>query len=503
MSGAKCTFTSQKTENPESSLQKCITVLRTAKNDTERFAALLLVTQLVHSNEIDGVGRRQLFDAIGFKFLNRLLNTRNVPSDCPAEVYNSLALTILACFSSDEELCEHPEMIKKIPLFLNGISSSAETGVGEGSVEDCFQIIASFALSSTGCRRLMQNGAFSTLSGVVSQNKDEKHTKKALETLLRILNNDPRVFWQEQRQVLIEALNDLSQRLSEAQDNTKFELCNYLVLFLSGAEKSVFQGGENRWLAGVYKGLNDILQSKISSEQRNPAIILLSAVIELVGMDWMMEFSLQQSPGLYILSLTIVSVEIRMILDGKTVAEIVNKATLLCSCFNILEKAINFAIVNAGVSPNNRKLPAIVLDGLPKVYSLATESIHSIVMFLDHVAQVGTKATDQERHVVLASVRVLCAWMAEETAALQDDICRLLPFLLKLGKESLKASQGIMLISINISKVVNCVSMLFSYLVYFPKFVGFLINCGNVSWKELKLLFSKSCYETFSLTQHR
>ena len=449
MSGATCTFTSQKKKNPESSLQKCISVLRAVKNDTERFAALLLVTQLVHSNEIDGVGRRQLFDAIGFKFLNRLLNTKNVPSDCPAEVYNSLALTILACFSSDEELCVHPEMIKKIPFFLDAISNSA--GVGEGSVEDCFQIIASFACSSTGCRRLVENGAFSTLSRIVSENKDEKYTKKALETLLRILNNNPRVFWQEQREVLIEALNDLSQRLSEAQDNTKFELCNYMVLFLSGANKSVFQGSENRWLVGVYKGLNDILQSKISSEQRNPAIILLSAVIELVGMDWMMEYSRQQSPGLYILSLTIVSVEIRMILDGKTVAEIVNKATLLCSCFNILEKAINFAIVNAGFSANNRKLPAIVLDGLPKVYSLATESIHSIVMFLDHMAQVGTKASGHERHVVLASVRVLCAWMAEETAALQDDICRLLPFLLKLGKESLKASQGIMLVLINTS----------------------------------------------------
>ena len=124
---------------------------------------------------------------------------------------------------------------------------------------------------------------------------------------------------------------------------------------------------------------------------------------------------------------------------------------MLCSCFNILEEAINFAIVNAGLSANNRKLPAIVLDGLPKVYSLATESIHSIVMFLDHMAQVGTKASGHERHVVLASVRVLCAWMAEETAALQDDICRLLPFLLKLGKESLKASQGIMLVLINTS----------------------------------------------------
>ena len=462
MNEATCNFAPRRKENPESSLQKCISVLKAAKSDTERFAALLLVTQLVHSNEIDGLGRRQLFDAIGFKFINRLLNTRNVPSDCPAQVYNSLALTILACFSSDEELCVHPEMTKKIPLFLDGISNSAETGFGEASVEDCFQIIDSFACSSTGCRHLVENGAFSTLSRVVSENNDEKYSKKALETLLRILNNNPCVFWEEQREVLLEALNGLSERLRDAQDNTKFELCNYLVLFLSGAEKSVFLGGENRWLAGVYKGLNDILQSKISSEQRNPAIILLSTVIELVGMDWMIEFSRQQSPGLYILSLTIVSVEIRMILDEKTAAEIVNKAALLCSCFSILENAINFAIVNAGLSPSHRKLPAIVLEGLPKVYSLATESIHSIVMFLDNVAQVGSM-TNQERRVVLASVRVLCAWMAEETAALQDDICKLLPFLLKLGKESLNTSKGIVLVLIHFSLYLEVVIYFFMW----------------------------------------
>lgn len=448
MGEAACYSGLERKESPESSLQKCISVLKAAKSDTERFAALLLVTQLVHSNEMDGSGRRQLFDAIGFSFVNRLLNTRNVPSDCPAQVYKSLALTILACFSSDEELCVHPEMIKKIPLFLHGISKSAEMGLTEGSVEDCFQIIASFASSSTGCRHLVENGAFSTLSQIVSETKDDKYAKEALEILLRILNNDPRVLWEEQREVLMGALNSLSERLRDAQDITKFELCNYLILFLSGAEKSVFQGSENRWLAGVYEGLNDILQSKISSEQRNPAINLLSAVIELVGMDWMSEFSRQQSPGLYILSLTIVSVEIRMILDEKTAGEIVNKAALLSSCFNILEKAINFAIVNAGRSPNNRALPAIVLDGLPKVYSLATESIHSIVVFLNHAAEVRTMP-DQERYIVLASVRVLCAWMAEETSALQDDICRLLPFLLKLGKESLNASEGILFLIIS------------------------------------------------------
>lgn len=82
---------------PKSSLRKCISLLKVAKTDTERFAALMLVTQLVSSNEVDVAGRRELFDAIGFKFLNRLLSTRNVPNSCPPDVYQSLSLTILAC----------------------------------------------------------------------------------------------------------------------------------------------------------------------------------------------------------------------------------------------------------------------------------------------------------------------------------------------------------------------------------------------------------------------
>lgn len=75
---------------------------------------------------------------IGFKFLNRLLNIRNVLSDCFVEVYNLLVLMIFVCFFFDEEFCEYFEMIKKILLFLNGIFSLVEIGVGEGSVEDCF-----------------------------------------------------------------------------------------------------------------------------------------------------------------------------------------------------------------------------------------------------------------------------------------------------------------------------------------------------------------------------
>jgi len=61
-----------------------------------------------------------------------------------------------------------------IPLFLDGISKSAEMGLTEEGGEDFFQIIASFASNSTGCRHLVENGAFSTLSRIVSETKDDK-----------------------------------------------------------------------------------------------------------------------------------------------------------------------------------------------------------------------------------------------------------------------------------------------------------------------------------------
>lgn len=321
-------------------------------------------------------------------------------------------------------------MINKIPMLLTTIKAAERN---ESAIaDDCYQILASFAGSSTGIRHLVEMGAISKLCEVL----EEKYSKNAIEILLRILYNELRVLWREQRDDLLGVLSTLSRLFKETQDSSKFELCNFLVLFLSGAEKSTFEGQEDHpWLANINKALKDILQSRISSSQRDPSLILISIIIDLVGMDWMVTFSGQDSQGLFILSLTIASVEIRMILDGKTSEEIEPRAIVLTSCYNILEKAINFAIVQTHTKSH---LPSIVSGGLSKVYSLATEAMHSIGLYLDQVAQhdVRGRRTGQNR-VVVASVRILCAWMSEETSALQEDVGKLLPFLLKIGEESL------------------------------------------------------------------
>ncbi|XP_077861911.1 neurochondrin-like [Saccoglossus kowalevskii] len=56
-------------------LDRCLAALRAAKSDTEVFAALLLVTKLVKADSTNTEVRRKIFDAVGFTFLNRLLNT--------------------------------------------------------------------------------------------------------------------------------------------------------------------------------------------------------------------------------------------------------------------------------------------------------------------------------------------------------------------------------------------------------------------------------------------
>ena len=429
----------------EDSLRKCISLLNAARNDNERFAALLLVTQLVKSNSVDSCGRRSLFEAVGFNFIDRLLRSRKVPTECHQDIYRSLAFAILACFATDEIFIVHPDMISKIPLFIEGIVSEDEIE-SNAITADCHEILTSLALTTVGCRHLSDKDTFSRLCQIASgTNVSIASSKRAFDVVVRVINSGTRgshtCIWQEHREILFELLEALSWRFKEAQDRTKFELCNDIALLFSDAEKLSFEEFERKkWLEDICMGVDAILRSKVSSQERDPAIILVSSLIELVGINEILRCVQHGSPGLFVLCTTISCVEIRMILDGNTLSEIVPRSGVLASCYKILEEAINFVVINGETfnSSADSPLPKNLSSSFPKVYSLATEAVDSIIQFLQSVASTHKEEADnQRRQVVFASVRLLCAWMAEETSALQDRICELLPFLLKLAEESM------------------------------------------------------------------
>lgn len=71
------------------------------------------VAKAIKSDQVDATYRRRIFDSVGFSFINRLLITTDVPPGCDENVYRSLALTLLACYSTDPELAAHPQVAGK------------------------------------------------------------------------------------------------------------------------------------------------------------------------------------------------------------------------------------------------------------------------------------------------------------------------------------------------------------------------------------------------------
>jgi hypothetical protein len=83
-------------------------------------------------------------------------------------------------------------------------------------------------------------------------------------------------------------LNKILQKIKQTnkspslfQDEHKFELCDVIRTILRSFPKSNFD--EESWLPMLQRGLHDILFSKISKRQRDPAMQLVAAVIEVSG----------------------------------------------------------------------------------------------------------------------------------------------------------------------------------------------------------------------------
>jgi len=105
-------------------VRKCIKVLERAETDTEKFAALFLVPKLVKSSDCDKTARLHLVEAIGFSFLARMLRSKDTPEGCSPRMYQSVALSVLSCFVSDEEIMTNPSVLFNLPELLDIIGDA-------------------------------------------------------------------------------------------------------------------------------------------------------------------------------------------------------------------------------------------------------------------------------------------------------------------------------------------------------------------------------------------
>ncbi|XP_037235078.1 neurochondrin [Falco rusticolus] len=401
-------------------LKRCLGVLRDARNDSEQFAALLLVTKAVRAGEVDAKTRRQIFDAIGFTFPNRLLISGHPPAGCPEHTFRALGLTLLACFCTDPELAGHSQILNKIPTF-NDILVSPCNPDSTSMIDDVYQCLSAVMATTRGPRELVSKGTVPVLCQAYMN--CSYGSDRALALLLGLLAVAEAKCWQRDAPHLLTVLSKLSDDFLKAEDLTKFELCEVLPHFIPLSPPLTQDSQGSECLHRLYKGLANILGSKLSQSQRDPALKLAACLVQACGSEWIPEGS--AGSKFLALLVNLACVEVRLTLEEPEPLEVEGKKEVVTACYVLIEMGIQECL--------REEKPLLEEVQKMQLMRIMEEAFGAVIFYLRQVKQ--EKLQDP---LILASVRILGAWMAEETSSLKQEICELLPFLVHYAKKLFK-----------------------------------------------------------------
>lgn len=417
-------------EVPES-VKKCIAILNNAKTDTEKFAALFMVTKLTKSDECSSEVKKLLFESIGVDFLKRLILCSSVPPDCPPQVYKSVALSIFSSFCNDPELARHPGILSVIPAFLEIVEHADNDDYEDNLmvVSETYECLRSIAATEEGKKALLDQGVVAKMADIYSLQSFQ--TDEALQILVILVEcfgplawdkQDPRYFHSLMNKVALDFETDHTER--------KFELCHVMQALIASCNHSIISvsSAEESWPASIYKGLNDILTSKIGKAQRDPALKLAAVALELLGVEWALS-DLEKPKQFFLLLVHLSAVEVRMQLEDRSFEQSLKNAELVTSCFIVLELSVSY-IANDTLDLEQKEKQQLY-TALKGAFTAVVGTLKKKISKVSH-----GKQTEEEKAFLCALVRVLVSWLAQETTAMRNAVYELLPFMLSIANET-------------------------------------------------------------------
>lgn len=413
-------------------VKKCCNLLKNSPGDNEKFAALFMVTKLVKGKHATPAARIAIFEAIGFDFLRRLLLTDDVPVDCPPSIYKSVALSILTVFCSEEQLATKKEMLDLIPVFLDIVKAADDSENDDNlmAIGEAYNCLKGLALYAPGQKSLIDAGAIDILSEIYASASFQ--SDEALNIMGLLVAKKGALSWDPKDPKAFHAIvNKIALDFETDQDKRKFELAECLNAIIFNCPRKVVSESAaiETWPQSIYKGLTDILQSKIGAAQRNPALILTSSMLDLLGVEWIFTDE-EKGKQIFLLMIQLAAIEVRMQLDGKTLKGTQNNQNLITACYIILELSLNF-IAQDTVDIDQKERQSM--------YTALKGAFTAVINLLLKVTQEKNKPQGEDKLFVCATIRVLAAWLAQETTSMRDQIYKLLPFMLENAFDSFHA----------------------------------------------------------------
>lgn len=404
-------------------VERGIMILRRANSDTEKFAALLMVTKLIKAEQLDEDSKKRIMDAVGLDFLARLLKTSDVPEGCPPFMFKSIALTILTCFISS--CMGNPTLYGLIPVLSDIISKPELYDDDLTLVKDSFQCLKSISAERNGRKAIID---FEAVGPLVDAYIAESFCyEDALEILLIVLAEEGPRTWEDEPEAFTKLMNNMAHEFAVDQSERKFKLCEFLTELLQGLPITAVSTGSPSWKMDLHKGLSDMILSKLGREQRDKALRLAGVAMESLGVAWILQAE-NGSPAdgkgrqVLLMMVHLACIEVRMSLEDKTFTEAVALASPTTACYTILELAINF-LVNGAVNFEQKQKQ--------QLYAALKGAFNAVLIFLKASHDESFTENPRNHLFVCATIRVLGAWLAEETAANKEEVYATIPFIIK------------------------------------------------------------------------
>lgn len=413
------------------SVLQCVEALKSAKTDNDKFASLFVVTKLIKANECDKHCLKALYDAIGFEFLNRLLRSEEVPEDCPPFIYKSIAMSIVSCFCSVQEIVQSPAIISIIPVLLEIVGMSDDEAMEENLmlVSDCYACLEAIAGSATGRKALLERDMLVNLADIYVE--EMFRHDQALHLLTQLVSFEGKQLWTGNEDLFRKVMTRVAHEFSDDSTERKFELCRIMAVLLGNSPSSLIREYlDDDWPKKTLLTLEGMLCSRLGTAQRDNALVLTGRLLELFGIRW----GLRSGPNprqFLLLLVNLACVEVRMKLEDKTLDQAMDLADVLVGCYMIIENFITFMTTQEFLEfdSKQREQAYCALKG-------AVGAILSVLhqTSLDHDSRWEVALSDRKTQFICAAVRVLGSWLSEETTSMKDEVSAVLPFVIQFCK---------------------------------------------------------------------
>ncbi|CAG8716978.1 16443_t:CDS:2, partial [Dentiscutata erythropus] len=413
----------------QSEIDRCIELLNPSSSDDAKFVAFTLLPRLLKQDRENVL---LIFDAMDFKFLERLMRTGSVNDDNqPDFTLKSIAVNILSCFGALYELLNKKQIHARIPTLASLISPD-----NEKLTRDILGIF------------LRLSSANQELTYII----DDKVTSK----ILRCITSFTNVEIQELAlNVIYYTTVGVIKSISQDQQisSSGIIIQGYIFTFVQDFLIN-YESQTSIFIQNFRHSLLEILSNKLGSEQRDKAlslvmlllyhfdaISLFAPITSNLTLTQISNSAAEDIDNEFKFSVLVVQlscVEIRLMLDEleqEKKNDQLNERlkVMLPACYTILEKSIEYlSHIENLLEPQEKVETARVKlepDVLLRLKGTMIETFRAIIEYLIDVKERGVSIKSAMKdEKITASIRVLSAWLAEESS-LEKETIALMPFL--------------------------------------------------------------------------